>query len=90
MASVYIKLDYLSIKKPFCLAVRHHHLGGVDWSCICRLDLEDARLLTAETNIPWWMDEPDWGVYFKRITRMEAERDVREAQKRLSALDDAP
>ncbi|MEO0385066.1 MAG: hypothetical protein AAF234_16085 [Pseudomonadota bacterium] len=90
MASVYIKLDYASLEKPFCLAVRDHDLGGVDWGWICRLDFENARLLASETNIPWWMDEPDWDAYFKRIARMEAERDIREAQKRLSALDDAP
>lgn len=85
--SVYVKAYYTSIEKPFSLEVRHSHCGGTDWHTICRLDLNDAQTLVKEGGLSWWMSEPDWGEHFKKIKRMEAERNIRNAQKTIQELD---
>lgn len=85
MTSVHLKICYLSLEKPFLLIGRSAHCGGTDYWTICRLNEDDTRLLHKE-GISWLYGEPDWENHYKRIQLYKAERDKKEAEKRIEEL----
>lgn len=86
MSSAVLRVDYNgNLDKPFLLIERNAHCGGTEYDTICRLTESHARLLSEE-GIRWLYGEPDWVKHYRKMEILLAERDVREAEKRLAAL----
>lgn len=73
MQSAELKIDFNNLDKPFILIERNHDLGGTDYTIICRLTENHARLLSNE-GINWLYSEPDWGNFYKKLALYKAER----------------
>ena len=86
MTDVYIRAEYQSIERPFCLEGREHTMAEtIKWT-ICSLSADNARLLS-ENGIGWRDGEPDWVVHAQKIALMQAQKDKADAEKRIAKLE---
>lgn len=79
MISIVIKPSGLPLSqgKPWHLAIRQHDLGGTDYSTICRLNDDQAKLLAEEKQVSFLYGAPDWNEH-ARLTALNEARSLRE------------
>ena len=87
MKSVVLRQNSFGIEKPWSLVVRQSGPVETDYTEICTVSDDDARLL-AEEGISWLFGAPDWKKHYEEIDRRHAERELRRAQARVKELEE--